>query len=136
LSVARSEVIGKKVYDIEAKYLGDVYDIGFKLGETSITVFVRTPGGATLEVPWDKISAIRDIVLVKEPVELPEVPAAPAFTAAPPAQQPAGGGLTSKVTSIFGGPKERKICPYCGKPATWIEQYKRWYCYNCQRYID
>jgi predicted amidophosphoribosyltransferase len=30
---------------------------------------------------------------------------------------------------------EQKICPYCGKPATWIPQYQRWYCYNCQRYV-
>jgi len=25
-------------------------------------------------------------------------------------------------------------CPNCGRPLTWIEQYQRWYCYNCQRY--
>lgn len=25
-------------------------------------------------------------------------------------------------------------CPNCGQPLTWIEQYQRWYCYNCQRY--
>lgn len=26
------------------------------------------------------------------------------------------------------------LCPHCGKPLTWIPQYKRWYCYNCQKY--
>jgi len=26
-------------------------------------------------------------------------------------------------------------CPRCGKPATWIEQYKRWYCYDCKEYL-
>jgi endogenous inhibitor of DNA gyrase (YacG/DUF329 family) len=31
---------------------------------------------------------------------------------------------------------EKRKCPYCGKPATWIPQYQRWYCYNCQRYAD
>ncbi len=29
-----------------------------------------------------------------------------------------------------------KNCPKCGKPATWIEEYKRWYCYNCQEYLE
>lgn len=26
------------------------------------------------------------------------------------------------------------LCPTCGKPLTYIEQYKRWYCYNCKKY--
>ena len=25
-------------------------------------------------------------------------------------------------------------CPSCGKPLTYITQYQRWYCYNCQQY--
>ena len=28
------------------------------------------------------------------------------------------------------------ICPKCGKPATWVEQYKRWYCHSCQEYLE
>ena len=28
------------------------------------------------------------------------------------------------------------LCPKCGKPATWIEAYKRWYCYSCQEYLE
>ena len=28
------------------------------------------------------------------------------------------------------------ICPKCGKPATWVEAYKRWYCYSCQEYLE
>jgi hypothetical protein len=26
-------------------------------------------------------------------------------------------------------------CPRCGKPATWVAQYNRWYCYGCQQYV-
>jgi hypothetical protein len=28
----------------------------------------------------------------------------------------------------------QKACPRCGQPLTWIDQYQRWYCYNCQQY--
>lgn len=28
------------------------------------------------------------------------------------------------------------MCPTCGKPATWVEAYERWYCYTCQEYLD
>ena len=31
---------------------------------------------------------------------------------------------------------EAPFCPKCGKPAPWIEQYKRWYCYSCQEYLE
>lgn len=27
------------------------------------------------------------------------------------------------------------ICPTCGRPATYISQYNRWYCYSCSRYL-
>lgn len=30
----------------------------------------------------------------------------------------------------------QQFCPECGKPATWIEQYKRWYCYDCEKYLE
>jgi len=31
--------------------------------------------------------------------------------------------------------EEEKICSGCGKPATYIDEYRRWYCYSCQKYI-
>jgi hypothetical protein len=31
--------------------------------------------------------------------------------------------------------KEDNTCPTCKNPSQYIEEYKRWYCYNCQKYI-
>jgi len=31
-------------------------------------------------------------------------------------------------------PQAAGLCSTCGKPLTWIPQYSRWYCYNCQKY--
>ena len=28
-----------------------------------------------------------------------------------------------------------QICPTCGRPATYIQQYNRWYCYSCSKYL-
>jgi len=28
-----------------------------------------------------------------------------------------------------------QLCPVCGRPATYISQYQRWYCYNCRKYL-
>ena len=133
MSISRSEIIGKRVYDQEAKLIGEVTDVALKLGEKEVTLIVKVPSGSTIDVPWDKVAAVRDIVLLKEKVDLPAEALQPAVTyAAPTVAQPSG----PRVSLPFLKKKEAKICPYCGKPATWIAQYQRWYCYNCQRYID
>jgi len=66
----------------------------------------------------------------------PEVKAffspAPAETYQPPATYQA-----SQVTPPPPSPQgaaQIPACPKCGQPLTWIEQYQRWYCYNCQQY--
>jgi len=32
-------------------------------------------------------------------------------------------------------PPPSRLCPNCGKPATYIQQYQRHYCYNCKEYV-
>jgi len=73
-------------------------------------------------------------------------------TAAPPVSQPAKVAAPKMATpqaavpqpatpkgappkaTVPAGQKAR-FCPDCGQPATWIEQYKRWYCYKCKKYL-
>lgn len=33
-------------------------------------------------------------------------------------------------------PVAEVYCPSCGKPATYIPQYQRYYCYNCRQYLS
>lgn len=30
---------------------------------------------------------------------------------------------------------QQYLCPFCSQPLNFIQQYQRWYCYTCQRYI-
>jgi len=30
---------------------------------------------------------------------------------------------------------QKPVCPTCNNEATYIDQYQRWYCYNCQKYL-
>ena len=41
-----------------------------------------------------------------------------------------------RVTTLTVPPQAQRasLCSTCGKPLTWIPQYSRWYCYNCQKY--
>ncbi|MEM2122706.1 MAG: hypothetical protein QXE79_03625 [Candidatus Bathyarchaeia archaeon] len=31
--------------------------------------------------------------------------------------------------------QRRPLCPYCHSSLTWIDEYKRYYCYDCERYV-
>ncbi|MBD3189066.1 MAG: hypothetical protein GF308_00395 [Candidatus Heimdallarchaeota archaeon] len=31
--------------------------------------------------------------------------------------------------------KDEPTCPFCGKALSFIEQYQRWYCYSCEKYV-
>ena len=31
-------------------------------------------------------------------------------------------------------PAATQLCPTCGQPLAFIQQYARWYCYNCKKY--
>jgi len=37
----------------------------------------------------------------------------------------------SPVAGLYQPP----VCPSCGRPASWIPQYRAWYCHNCARYV-
>lgn len=60
----REDIEGKEVYDLEAKHVGRVVDIGFNpSGE--IGLIVEVDKGKTEFFEFTSIHAIRDIVLVK-----------------------------------------------------------------------
>jgi hypothetical protein len=48
---------------------------------------------------------------------------------------PDGSVKTLTHTKVGASDSSPPVCPKCGKPATWIEQYKRWYCYECKEYL-
>jgi len=117
-TITKEKVIGMQVIDGEARLIGVVKDVSFAIGEAKMYVIIETKDGRTQEVPWDEIQAAGDFVLLKPKPKIvavtPTVTAVPTAPAAPTAQP---------------------LCSTCGKPLTYIEQYKRWYCYNEQKYV-
>ncbi len=60
-------------------------------------------------------------------------PQAATATTTTGAQQPAGtGGAGAPTEQTSAEPR----CPTCNEPLNWIEQYKRYYCYNCKTYAS
>ena len=126
-AVPRSKLIGMQVYNADATFLGTVKDIGFVPGEElSITLIISTKGGGEVEVDWSKVDKVGDIVILKEVVEVP-VAQAPAAEAKPVVKEEAKPAVTPEEVVVN--------CPSCGKPAAWFGDKKRWYCYNCKKWL-
>ena len=126
-AIPKNKLIEMQVYMPNAKYLGIVKDISLIPGDTGINLIVQTRAGNPMEVDWMDVKAVGDIILLKKEMENlePTPPNASAQTK-PPAPEP-----VAKPSEA----KEQMNCPECGKPATWIEKYDRWYCTSCKKYL-
>jgi len=63
----REDISGKEVYDLEAKHVGRVVDIGFNpSGE--IGLIIENDKGETEFFDFSTVHAIRDIVLIKSKI--------------------------------------------------------------------
>jgi sporulation protein YlmC with PRC-barrel domain len=138
--IPRGKLIGMQVYNPNGTFVGTVQDIALPLGEGEMGIVVTTRAQAMETIPWSRISAVGDIIILKENIEIkaPSVEmAAPQAFLAPqmPSTESRAGRALKSITGVFKRGGERPTCPTCGKPLTYIEQYKRWYCYNCGEYV-
>lgn len=135
--IPRGKLIGMQVYNPDGTFVGTVQDIALPIGGGEMGIMILTRAQTTETIPWSKIQAVGDIVLLKEKIEikLPEsiTPVTPQPTITTVREEKKGKGIGA-ITGIFKR-EEKPTCPTCGKPLTYIEQYKRWYCYNCSKYI-
>ncbi len=114
--MTKDRLIGMTVINSEGNSIGTVKDIGFQVGKTGISLSVEDKNGDIRDIAWDNIQGAGDFVVLKPAATQPSFTAQPAVqTAQPAAQTP--------------------VCPTCGGPLTYIQQYQRWYCYKDQKYV-
>ncbi|MGQ9513942.1 MAG: PRC-barrel domain-containing protein [Thermoproteota archaeon] len=118
-SIPRSKLIGMPVYNPDGYLVGNVQDLGVIPGQQNITLITKTKYGTVVDIPWGDVGQVGDIVILSKAVKI-EVPTTPVVT------QPTTAAPTTPVPVN---------CPKCGKPATYIQQYQRYYCYTCKKYI-
>ena len=63
--VAIRKLVGMSVYDSDASLFGTVKDIGLRDNKTKIVMVVTTPEHTEREVPWEQVSKIGYVVLLK-----------------------------------------------------------------------
>jgi len=114
-AMTKDRLIGMQVIDSEGYDIGTVQDIAFTVGKVGMTLIVETKKGETREIPWDDIQAAGDFVLLRPQTTQPQTFAPQPATQPQQAQAP--------------------VCPTCGGPLTYIQQYQRWYCYKDKKYV-
>jgi sporulation protein YlmC with PRC-barrel domain len=116
-SVTKDRLVGMTVIDSEGNIVGTVKDVGFTVGRAGISLSVEDKEGDIRDVAWDSIQGAGDFVLLKPSAAQPSFAAQP-VQAAQQAAQPS-----------------QPLCPTCGRPLTFVQQYQRWYCYNDKKYV-
>ena len=118
--LTRDVLVSMQVIDSKGKLVGKVKDVAFVVGKTGVSLAVETEDGETKTVEWESVQAASDFVILK--------PESQSYKA----QEMQTEVVTSKQKS---SQRSAPLCPTCGKPLTWIPQYKRWYCYNDKKYV-
>jgi sporulation protein YlmC with PRC-barrel domain len=114
-AMTKDRLIGMQVIDSDGYDIGTVQDIAFTVGKVGMTLMVETKKGDTKEVAWDDIQAAGDFVILKLQSTQPQTFGPQPAVQAQQAQAP--------------------VCPTCGGPLTYIQQYQRWYCYKDKKYV-
>jgi len=78
LLIRKDKIIGLQVYDKRGRYVGQVKDIGFVLGENLVGIVVVGRDNREMEFIWSEVEAAEDIVILKKEVTVPAAPPAPA----------------------------------------------------------
>jgi sporulation protein YlmC with PRC-barrel domain len=115
-AMTKDRLIGMQVYDSEGSSMGQVQDIAFTVGKMGMTLIVGTKAGESQEIPWEDIQAAGDIIVLK-----------------PKGSQAASTPTVTQTAQPM--QTQTPICPTCGGPLTYIQQYQRWYCYKDKKYV-
>ncbi len=86
--IRKDKIIGLHVYDKRGRYVGNVKDIGFVLGENLVGIVVVGRDNREIEFIWSEVEAAEDIVILKKEVTIPAAAPAPAKPALETREEP------------------------------------------------
>jgi len=121
--LTRDALVSIQVIDARGRLVGKVKDVAFAIGQMGVSLVVENDTGETKTIGWEEVQAAADFIILKPPqvaasLYQPQPVQPQVQVQAQPVQHPS-----------------QPMCPTCGKPLTWIAQYKRWYCYNDKKYV-
>lgn len=126
-ALTKGMLTGMQVIDAEGNLVGKVKDVAFAIGKSGISLSVEKESGEEKTVPWDEVQAAGDFIILKPTAETASEPAQTATATS--------GTVSGTVQTQTTAQSSQPLCPTCGKPLSYIQQYQRWYCYNEKKYV-
>jgi len=105
--VSSQKLVGMQVIDVKGIMVGSVRDVGVDLTDKRLVLYVTTKAKTELEIPWESIQSIEDVVLLNKQVEVPAVSAPSPAVVAPPTTI-----VCPNCKSVL--PARAKFCAKCG----------------------
>jgi sporulation protein YlmC with PRC-barrel domain len=112
-AMTKDRLIGMQVIDSGGNDAGTVQDIAFTVGKVGMTLIVESKKGDSKEVPWEQIQAAGDFVILKPETQ----------------------SVMGQPMGVQSQQSQTPVCPTCGGPLTYVQQYQRWYCYKDKKYV-
>jgi sporulation protein YlmC with PRC-barrel domain len=105
--------VGMQVIDCKGSVVGNVKDVSVDFQNRALAFRVSTKSHSELDMSWDDVQSVEDVVLLKKEVDLASIPEAQ--TAAPTVESP----VTIQAVLICSNcgtsaPGHAKFCPKCG----------------------
>ena len=104
--VPTQKFIGMQVIDSKGSAVGTVKDVGVNIVEKKFNLIVTTKTRSEIQISWDDIQSVLDVVLLRKEIEVPKAAEAVATPPPPPMNICPNCG-TSVVPAA-------KFCPKCG----------------------
>lgn len=105
------------VYTVIGLFISIAYVI---MGSKADIVFIAWILSVIFAFIFFSIGGYLSGMLERRPFAMPGIFNLSRISRAPPPPPPAAGTV--------------QTCPTCGQPLTFVQQYNRWYCYNCKKY--
>lgn len=105
--------VGMQVIDNKGSVVGNVKDVSVDFQSKALAFRVSTKSHSELDMSWDDVQSVEDVVLLKKEVDLTSMPEAQ------PAALTSGSQVTIQATLICSNcgssaPGHAKFCPKCG----------------------
>jgi len=107
--VPSQKYMGMQVIDSKGSSVGSVKDVGVNMVERKINLIVATRTGSDMQIPWDDIQSVLDVVLLRKEIELPKTPAVTQAPVPPPPPPPTS--CRNCGTPVIA---TARFCPKCG----------------------
>lgn len=112
--VPAQRFVGMQVIDGKGSLVGNVKDVSVDFQNKSLAFRVSTKARTELDMSWDDVLSVEDVVLLKKELDISVQPAQPATPLSGPTTPPVVQAMVICPTCGASAPSHAKFCPKCG----------------------